>query len=782
MANFAASMKCTDSTHFYSFSITKVIYFIVLSTLFYACGPARHIKENQRLLTKVKVKSQGDSKYDDEIKSISKQQPNRRLLGLFKIYLGIYNLYYDKEDSKIKEKLGEAPVIYDSTINPVSVDLMSRFLNNKGYYENKVSANSMLSKKRAKLIFNIEKGPRYDISKLGYEISDQRIEQLFIEDSANSKLKVGDPFKLEALKDERLRIERLLKNNGYYKFSREYVVFEVDTFKNLNTAEINLKIKNPKSSYLNTDSLVEGKHQVYSISKLYVRMDYSARTASNIGGDTTQVDSVYFIDMESDKFNKKALSRITYIRPDDIYQLEVQEQTYRNLAALRVFSYVSIQYEPDYNSTGNDLIAYIDLDPRKKRSFTVETEGTNNGGNLGINGTITYQNNNTFKGAEILNISLSGGLEVQQILTDDNESNRNQLSDGFLDFNTIEFGPEISLEVPRFLLPFGANKFSPRGNPKTLFNASYNFQQRPDYERYVTETYVAYSWNETKTKTHIIQPFDLSYIKLNPSESFQEVLNDIQNPFLRNSYTDNFILALKYSFILNTKTSNRLRNYLFFRGNIESSGNLLSLVSDAWNPNVNEDGSHNVAGIRYAQYVRTDIDFRYYHNFNYNKLVYRFFAGVGIPYGNSIAMPFEKSFYAGGANGMRAWRARQLGPGTLPDSVLQSVDQIGNMQLEANVEFRFPITNVIEGAAFMDAGNIWNLNQDDSREETNFELDRLWEGTAIGLGLGVRLNFSFFIIRLDFAAPFKDPAALDPYELKLRVGETNLNLGIGYPF
>lgn len=779
MANFALSMKGKLSLFFSKSSFTKVTYFIVLSCFIYSCSPARHLEEDQRLLTKVKVKTEGDNKYNDAILSISKQQANRKLLGLFKIYLGIYNLYYHKENSKIKEKLGEAPVVYDSTINPVSVDLMTRFLNNKGYYENEIKVTSKRSKKRAKLTFNVSKGPRYDISKLAYDISDQRIEQLFLSDSSNAKLKVGNPFNLESLKEERERIERLMKNNGYFKFSREYIVFEVDTFMNLNTAEITLLIKNPKESYTFTDSLVEGRHQIYSISKLYVRMDYSARTASNISGDTTQVDSVYFIDLESDKFNKKALSRITYIRPGDIYQLKVQEQTYRNLAALRVFSYVSIQYEPDYTSNGNDLIAYIDLDPRKQRSFTVETEGTNNGGNLGVNGTVTYQNNNTFKGAEILNISFSGGLEVQQILTDDNSS---QLSSGFLDFNTIEFGPEISLEVPRFLLPFGAKKFSPRGNPKTTFNASYNFQQRPDYARYLTKTYIAYSWNESPTKTHIIQPFDLSYIKLNPSETFKQVLEEIQNPFLRNSYTDNLILALKYSFILNTKSSNRLRNYLFFRGNIESSGNLLALASDGWNTNTNEDGSHNIAGIRYAQYVRTDIDFRYYQNFNYNKLVYRFFGGVGIPYGNSIAMPFEKSFYAGGANGIRAWRARQLGPGTLPDSILQSVDQIGNMQLETNVEFRFPVTNIIEGAAFIDAGNIWNLNQEDSREETKFELNSLWESTAIGIGIGVRLNFSFFIIRLDFAAPLKDPAALDPYEFNLQVNQTNLNLGIGYPF
>jgi outer membrane protein assembly factor BamA len=736
------------------------------------------LEDGERLLTSVKVKSEEKLKEKDELKTIPKQQPNRKLLGIFKIYLGIYNLYYHKENSKIKDKIGEPPVIYDSTYNVTSADLMSRYLNNKGYYDNTVRSEAKLKKKRANVTYIIDKGKRYKIQQIAYELPDPDIKAMFLADSSKSLIKIGSPLDLELLKKERIRIERLLKNNGYYKFSREYVIFKADTFFNSKSVNLRLSIKNPVEKVAYSDSLIEKRHQRYTISKVYVRMDYTNLQVRPEKVDTLHYDSLLFVNLPV-WMKEKAIGRIIELEAGKLYRLDRQEQTYRNLSALRIFSYVSIQYESDYSIGGNNLVAYIDLNRTKRKSLTIETEGTNNGGNLGLNGSVNFQNNNTFGGAELLNISLSGGLEAQQILT---ENNDDQVIDGFLPFNTVEFGPEVSLEVPRFLLPLNADRFSVKGNPRTTFNASYNFQERPDYRRNVTKTYIAYSWNETATKTHIVQPFDLSYIKLYPSEEFRKVLESIENPFLVNSYTDNLIMALKYSFILNTKTSNRLKNYLFFRGNLESAGNTLSLLSDGWNDQENSDGSKEVAGIRYAQYVKTDVDFRFYQNFNYNQLVYRFAAGLGIPYGNSVAMPFEKSFYAGGANGIRAWRARELGPGNLPDSIQRAADQIGNMSLEGNLELRFPITSLLEGAAFLDAGNIWNLNQKDSRESTDFELSSLWRGTAIGVGSGIRFNFNFFILRLDLATRLKDPALEDPNELKIQWKKTNLNLGIGYPF
>ncbi|MEQ8908516.1 MAG: BamA/TamA family outer membrane protein [Vicingaceae bacterium] len=761
---------------------SKFLYLLLSLSLLFACGPARHLKEDQRLLNKVELKYKKDSKYEDELISLARQKPNRKFLGLFKIYLGIYNLYYEKEDSKVKEKIGEPPVIYDSSLNETSANLMRRYLNNKGYYDNQVNVSHKLKKKKAKLTFHIDKGKRYKIADTEYEIPDTTIRRFFMQDSAKSEIKVGEPFDLDLLKEERVRIEEMLKDKGYFKFSREFVVFEADTFKNKKTARVDLNIKNVEDKYEDTDSLIERNHQRYTISQVIVRTNYALR--DKVGeADSVRHDSILFLYYGPKEFKHQALARLISLRPGQFFRAKRQELTYTNLSGLGTFSLVSIQYEEDYSSNKNDLIVYIDLNPYKQMSLSLQTEGTNNGGNLGINSNITFQNKNTFKGAERLSISFRGGLEVQQILTDNDQEDLD-IGGGFLPFNTFEFGPRVNLEVPRFMIPFVSSKrFSSKGNPRTTFSASFNYQERPDYIRNVSSAYVAYSWNETPTKTHIIQPIDLSFIKLNPSKSFEEVLNSLENPFLRNSYTDNLILALKYSFIYNNQGQKSNKNSTYFRANIESAGNTISALANENIFKQNEDGSYNIGGIRYAQYIRTDLDLRYYQNLVYNnKLVYRLSTGLGIPYGNSKAMPFEKSFYAGGANNIRAWRARELGPGTLPDSSESDVDQIGNMQIVGNLEFRFPITDLFEGAAFLDAGNIWNLDQEDSRQSTEFQFSSLWRSTAIGLGMGLRLNFSFFILRMDVATPFKDPSVIDPTLLKPRWRQTNLNFGIGYPF
>ncbi|MCB0802008.1 MAG: BamA/TamA family outer membrane protein [Bacteroidetes bacterium] len=749
---------------------------IVLCCLMQACSSTRHLKENEQLLTKVKIKYEGPSVLKEELYTISKQKPNRKILGLFRFYLGIYNLYYHKEESKIRNNIGEPPVVYDSSLVPLSADLMHKYLNNRGYYKNKVETSSFLKRKKAKIEYHIKAGPEFKIKSLASEVTDLNIQNIYQSKISKSELKKGAPFDLELLEKERKRIEKDLKNNGYYKFNKEFIQFKVDTFMLSNQAAVKTVILNRPNS---EDSTKSKEHKVYVIDKVYVRSNYSQQRIEKLKTDTIMLDSISFIETDEDQIRKSVLTSLINIRPGDIFQQSKQELTYRNLAGLRNFSFVSITYDQDFESSGNGLVAYIDLNPRKQMSYTIQSEGTNNGGNLGVNGNIGFQNINTFKGAEILNVRLSAGVEAQQILTKENEE---QAINGLLPFNTFEFGPEVSLEIPRFLLPFKANNISQKGSPRTTFNASYNLQNRPDYVRSVSKTYISYAWNETPTKTHIIQPLDLSLIKLDPSIAFKNVLENIRNPFLKNSYTDNLILASKYSFIVNTQNENKLKNHIYFRMNAESAGNFAAFLNKNFDASNSEVGRRELLGIKYAQYARLDADLRYYDNFKTNKLVYRLYGGVGIPYRNSLAMPFEKSFYAGGANGIRAWQARQLGPGNLPDSSTAAVDQIGNMKLETNVEFRFGITKIFEGAMFVDAGNIWNLNQKDSRKETQFEVNKLWRGTAIGVGVGLRLNFTFFIFRFDIAAPIKDPAESNPESIRAQWRKSNLNFGIGYPF
>ncbi len=752
---------------------------IPLLSVLFSCSPTRHLKEDEKLLTSVQIKSKKGSIKEDELLSLARQKPNRKILGLFRLHLGVYNLYYDKKDSKVKEKIGEAPVVYDSTQNDVSAKQMTKYMQNLGYYDCEVNWIHKLKGQKVKLKFTVDKGDLYRIDKFDYNINNSIIRAEFYSDSSSSQLHKNSAFSVELMKEERKRIERQMRDAGFYYFTKEFVVFEADTFHNSKKAEVTLTIKDEAKRDKNTDTMLVVPHMRYHINKVLVRTNFNPRENKQ-QKNHTQVDEIDFQDFSDYYLKKKVLSRLIFIRPGDFFNLRNQEETYSNLSSLQNFNLVNIQFQEDSSKSDNLLNVFIDVDSRKQKSYTIQTEGTNNGGNLGVNANISFQNNNTFKGAEVLSIRLKGGLEAQQLIT---EKHKDQGSNIFLPFNTYEFGPEISLDVPRFLLPFYSDKISPRGRPRTSFNASYNYQERPDYIRNVSKVFIAYSWNETSTKTHIIQPFDLSFIKLNPSPAFKEILDRINNPFLRNSYTDNLILALKYSFIYNTQSQSERKNNFFFRLNAESAGNLLSAITSNNDLLSNEDGTYSIFGIQYAQYLRSDLDFRFYQQFqNKQELVYRFSTGLGFPFGNSKAMPFEKSFYAGGANGIRAWRARELGPGSLADSLESTIDQIGNMKLEVNVEYRFPISGVFEGALFVDAGNIWNVSQDDSRPNTELSKENLWKGIAIGIGSGLRLNFSFFILRFDVAFPFKDPSKENPYKLALNWKKTNLNLGIGYPF
>lgn len=770
-------MKITLFAQSFFRTIVRNILLFCISVFLFSCGPARHVKEGEYLLTKIKVSSKKEKVINSDLKTLVKQKPNRKLLGLFKIYLGIYNLYYDKETSKLSEKLGEPPVIYDSTLHDNSVKIMKKYLNNLGYYENEVRYSVRRNKKRAKVTYHINKNDRYHIENIDYVIKDAEIKRIFFEDTISRKVKKGSNFDFKLLQDERKRIENLLKNNGYYEFSKEYVNYRVDTSKDNNSADVDLVIKQ-KIEKIN-DSTLFSKHQTFTINKIFVRMDYDLQLSDQVYSDTTVNNDIIFIEKAEKKFKYDVISRAIYIRPGQLYSLTKQEQSYRNLSSLGVFSYVSIKYEVDYTTPGNYLNVYIDLNPNKKKAYTILAEGTNNGGNFGVNGDISFLNRNTFKGAELFRVRINAGMEVQQILTEDEDIQDNESN--VLPFNTVEFGPEISIDIPRFLLPFKINQFSNRIKPTTSFGVSLNYQNRPDYARTVTSTYVNYSWKEGKNKTHIIYPFELSFTKLDKSAAFDEVLETIENPFLRNSYTDNLILGIRYTFIFATHDPSKNKSDYFLRYNIESAGNLFSLFTSPNSNNSNEDGSVNIAGVRYAQFLRNDIDFRYYDNFLYSQAVYRIAVGMGLPYGNSIALPFEKSYFAGGANGIRAWLPRELGPGNLPDSA-NNVDQIGNLKIEANLEYRFSITSILEGALFTDLGNIWNFNQEGSREDTQFKLNKMWDGLAIGTGFGIRFNFSFFILRFDIATPLKDPARSNPNILKYDWNQTLLNFGIGYPF
>ncbi len=418
----------------------------------------------------------------------------------------------------------------------------------------------------------------------------------------------------------------------------------------------------------------------------------------------------------------------------------------------------------------------IQLTSLSPQSFNIELEGTNSTGNLGGALNLIYQHKNLFRGAELFSLKLKGAYEASNTLK-----------------NTQEYGAETSLRIPKFILPvLNSERFVKKYNPITQLLLSFNYQALPYYTRTMASGSFGYTWKAGSYQEHIINPLQLNIVKL-PPNSIDSVFNAKleSSSFLAYSYRDVMILGGNYSYIYNNQDILKARDYWFLRINAEMSGNLLS-IAEKLSGAKKTNGSYYVYGLPFAQYVKTDFDLRYNYKFNdVSSIVYRAFVGVGIPYGNSLAIPFEKQFFAGGANGIRAWQVRTLGPGSFkPDSTI--LNQTGDIKLEANTEYRFKLFWILEGALFIDAGNIWTYNYDPSQEGSQFKFNNFYKDIAVGTGTGFRFDFKFVVGRIDLGLKLRDPAITSgskwiisnrPYRFNFGSnGDLAFVLAIGYPF
>jgi len=455
------------------------------------------------------------------------------------------------------------------------------------------------------------------------------------------------------------------------------------------------------------------------------------------------------------------------------------KQTYRGLGNFRIFSTTTIDFTDFVRQDTNFLDVRIELQRNKVHAYDLEVEGTNSAGDLGLRGSLVYSNKNLFRGAELFRFSIKGGVEAQRVVP---LAGEDQTTTAAL-FNTNELGVNANLVVPRFLSPVKFRNFVLEYQPKTSFNLGYSSQHRANYDRQIVQTNFGYDWMTSNTIQHIFTPVNLNSVKVNPSAAFQEILDQETNQRIKDQYSNHLILGLKYSFVFNNQNINKIKNFSYFRANFESSGNLLSLFNHT--PLISSDGDHReLLGIRYAQFARFDFDFRQYFLLSKNnQLVLRAIIGFGLPYGNSIDIPFERSFYGGGANGMRGWVFRELGPGGFNGE--GNVERIGDIQLETSFEYRFPISGFLKGAIFTDIGNIWTINENTYLPDGAFDFHDFYKQLAVDAGFGFRFDFSFFIFRLDAALPLRNPAK-EP-GARWVVGQSQIkdiiwNFGIGYPF
>ncbi|MBU0487046.1 MAG: BamA/TamA family outer membrane protein [Bacteroidetes bacterium] len=782
-----------------------------LLSIFSACSVKRKLGEEQHLLVGSSIECEDNTVDIEPLYGFIKQKPNRKLL-IFRFHAGLYAFAQtieptkerkEEKDKKRKAKnkkpkkykfanwlkrIGEEPAVLDTHLVARSEQQMEKFLRNKGYFYASVSDTIEYPGKKAKVTYKVCPGKPYTYRNIIYKIDDPVIQYLIARDSAISLLQRGDNFDVEKMEEARDRITKKMKNQGFYDFSKEYVYFRADSSLRQNKVDLTIGFKNP-SQLSDSVGAKEEKHKQYQINNIFVFSDYTPGKSDTARYDTIPADTYFYLYKTIRRYNPKIIGRAIQFRKNQVYRLSSHEDTYKRLADLKGFKYINIGMKPankpdSVHSGLNYLDCFIYLTPLPNQYYSFETEGTNSSGNLGIAGSFVYQHRNLFKGFEIFNFKIKGALEFQQ--TSEETTNNNGEVIKYLPFNTYEYGVESGLKLPRFLIPFIDPANLPRRvEPHTNISAGFNFQLRPEFWRTISNLSFGYEWKYGKFQTHILNPVEFNVVRINKDSAFGEKLRQINDIMIYQSYQDHLTTATQYVFIYNNQDIKKNRNYWYFRFNLEVAGNALHALHKAIGADTTNDGSYRLMQVRYAQYMRSVADLRYYFQQKHSLQVLRLYGGIGSAYGNRVVMPFEKTFFAGGANDIRGWRLQDLGPGSLPDSLNQTLYKRGDMILEANIEHRFDVYKFFKMAIFADAGNIWNLRTDAEKIGAEFNKDRFISELAISAGIGFRFDFSFFIIRLDGAIPMRDPSyPLDErWQLQsMTLKKLNFNLGIGYPF
>lgn len=454
---------------------------------------------------------------------------------------------------------------------------------------------------------------------------------------------------------------------------------------------------------------------------------------------------------------------------------------------LRQFKVININFTERDSLEGNDglLDCRFQLSPLPKQGMSVELEGTNSSGNFGIAGNLNVMHRNIFKGAEVLDFQIRGAMERQQAV----------LNNSSLDFNTREFGFETGLTFPKFLSPLSSEHMFSFQVPQTRLSIGYNYQHRPDYTRTITNLKFGYSWKSSENVAQSFNLFDFNYVNL--SKFNPAFIDSIKDYYVKSSFTDHLIGAMNYSWTLGAQNRSKSGNYKFARFNFESAGNFLSAYAFLINKNKFETidtltntrrSYYKILNTRFAQYLKADFEYRRGVMVDkYNSVVWRAFVGAGLPYGNLDVLPFEKQYFTGGANGIRAWQVRSLGPGTYKAEKGEYPNQSADLKLESNLEYRFKLFWVMEGAFFLDAGNIWTINGKTERTGAIFRLDNFYNQIAVGTGAGLRFDFTYFLFRLDLGMKLRDPSLEEgrrwiPTNYPITTDHFNLSFAIGYPF
>ncbi|WP_312174026.1 BamA/TamA family outer membrane protein [Chryseobacterium sp.] len=774
-------MKKNYQTYF------KYIITFGMASVAVSCN-TRYLKDGEMLYTGAEINIENDTVSKKEKKDLKSAleanltpKPNSSFLGL-RPKLFFYNIAKEPKKEKgfnywLKYKVGEKPVLLGDVDREFNKDIIENYSENQGYFNAKATYDTVSHNRKAKVIYTLRPGARYLISDVKFQQDSTLVNQEIQNLTGKTLLKKGQPFDLDVIKSERERIDNGLKERGFYYFHPDNIIVQADSTVSKNhKVELNVKLKD------NTPDL---STQQFSIDKVVVFPNYNIRDVKEgkysvpMNPDSLQKyahEDIYVIDPEH-KFKPKIFDRALYFKRGDLYNRTNHNLTLNRLISLGVFKFVKNEFVVS-DSLQHKFDAYYLLTPRELQSLRLEALGRTNSANYaGSELNLNWTHRNFFRGAEQFKASVYGAFDVQ-IGGPENAK------------NIFRAGSNVQLSIPRIVAPFRFNSSS-AFVPRTNITLGYEFQNRTEY--YTLNTFsgsFGYVWKENARKEHDLKILDITYVSpANVTPLYRE--RSAGNDAMQRVVEKQLIFGPTYSYTY-TNTMLPKANTVYYKGTLDLAGNITGLLTGA---NVKKDKEKSIFGVPFSQYAKIENDFRFYHKFNEKtSLATRAIAGVAYPYGNSEYIPFSRQFFSGGSNSVRAFRARTLGPGsfdprTIPEGFY--FDQSGDVKLELNAEYRANLYKFLNVAVFADAGNIWLINDDPQRPGAKFSKEFLSE-IAVGAGVGLRLDFSILILRLDLAMPLRVPY----YERgdrwtfdKINFSDSNwrrdnliLNIAIGYPF
>jgi outer membrane protein assembly factor BamA len=755
---------------------------VIALTFLAGCNNTKHLPANDALYTgasvQLKDSTANTSKKErgvltTQLNGLTRPRPNSKVLGM-RLKLGIWNLSKGYDTSKPKglnkllRKWGEPPVLLSQVNLRKNEQLLTNFLENRGFFHATTVGDTTVKNKKARATYDVQTGVLYKINDVSFPSDSSRLSTAIRDIIPKTILKKGAPFNLDVIKGERTRIDAYLKENGFYYFNPDYLIILVDSTIGNNLVNLYMKVK-PEAP--------TASREQYRIKEVFIYSNYNLTGSRR---DTTVADSMtekgYVVIDRKKTFNPKVFDRMMRFQPGDLYNRTDHNLSLSRLINLGTFKFVKNRFEPVPDTT--KLNAFYYLTPLPKKSLSAEIGGlTKSNNSSGTEVTLRWKNRNTFKQAELLTFNAYGGVDVQY-------------SAQFAGISTFRTGAEGNLTIPRFVIPIF--KFNTKGSyvPRTNIQLGYDILNRKTlYTINQFRTQLGYIWKESLSKEHTFNPIAVNYVQpIHVTQLYRDSLP--KHPELGKIIDTQFIVGSNYNFNYNqlAGTKEKFATGFYFNGLLDLSGNLIGALTGASKSNPKQ-----LLGAKFSQYIKTELDTRYYLKVGQtNQWANRIILGFGVPRGQSQQLPFVKQFFVGGNNSLRAFRSRSVGPGKYYGG--QNVgagtkgtsffpDQTGDIKLELNSEFRAKIYSIFDAAVFVDAGNIWLYNENPDQPGGKFTKDFLKE-LAIGAGVGLRVDLTILLLRLDLATPIRKPWLADPTpKLDLKNKENLvLNLAIGLPF